>query len=163
MHHLTRYDALTGLPNEIHFTELLTAAIERSQRLGQSFVVLESNIERLSEINDSLGFAHGDQVLQEFGARLSTAAPEPAVVARLRGDEFAILLPDSTQSDALALVQHLEGLLARPFPVADIVLEVSTKIGVALFPQHGATPTTCFATWTLRCTRPRKGTQPRRF
>lgn len=140
MHHLTRYDALTGLPNEIHFTELLTAAIEISQRLGQSFVVLETNIERLSEINDSLGFSHGDQVLQEFAARLSAAAPESAVVARLRGDEFAILLPDSNQNDAIALVQHLESLLARPFPVADIALEVSAKIGVALFPQHGATP-----------------------
>lgn len=140
MHHLTRYDALTGLPNEIHFTELLTAAIEISQRLGQSFAVLETNIERLSEINDSLGFSHGDQVLQEFAARLSAAAPGPAVVARLRGDEFAILLPDSNQNDAIALVQHLEGLLARPFPIADIALEVSAKIGVALFPQHGATP-----------------------
>lgn len=140
MHHLTRYDALTGLPNELHFTELLTAAIEISQRFGQSFVVLETNIERLSEINDSLGFRHGDQVLQEFAARLSAAAPGPAVVARLRGDEFAILLPDSHQNDAIALVQHLEGLLARPFPVADIALEVSAKIGVALFPQHGATP-----------------------
>ena len=84
--------------------------------------------------------SHGDQVLQEFAARLSAAAPGPAVVARLRGDEFAILLPDSNQNDAIALVQHLEGLLARPFPIADIALEVSAKIGVALFPQHGATP-----------------------
>ena len=137
---LTRYDTLTGLPNEIHFTELLTAAIETSQQLNQPFAVLQTNIEQLSEINDALGFSHGDGMLREFSARLSSAAPACATVARLRGDEFAILLPYSDAVAAITLVQRLEEALTQPFPMADIACDVSAKTGVVLFPAHGLTP-----------------------
>ena len=140
MHRLTRYDALTGLPNETHFAEFLTAAIDVGERLKQSFAVLQTNIEELSEINDVLGFSHGDQLLREFGTRLSAAAPASAMVARLRGNEFAILLPDSDANGAVTMVQRLEEVLAQPFPIADISLDVFARIGVALFPAHGSTP-----------------------
>lgn len=140
MHRLTRFDALTGLPNEAYFTELLTAAIATGQRLHQPFAVLQANIERLSEINDALGFSHGDQMLRDFGARLGTVVPTSALVARLRGDEFAILLPNSTAGDAITMVQRLDAMLAQPFPIADVPLDVSAKIGVALYPVHGTTP-----------------------
>lgn len=140
MYRLMRYDALTGLPNEAQFTEFLTVAIDSGERLKQSFAVLQTNIEELSEINDVLGFSHGDQLLREFGARLSTAAPASAMVARLRGNEFAILLPDSNANGAVTMVQRLEDVLARPFPIADISLDVFARIGVALFPGHGLTP-----------------------
>jgi diguanylate cyclase (GGDEF)-like protein/PAS domain S-box-containing protein len=139
MQRLARYDALTGLPNEAQFTELLTAAIDAGKRLSQSSAVLQVNIERLNEINVALGFSQGDQILREFGARLSTAAPENAMVARLRGHEFAILLPNSDANAAVTTVHRLEDNLAPPFPIADISLEVSAKIGVALFPEHGST------------------------
>jgi diguanylate cyclase (GGDEF)-like protein/PAS domain S-box-containing protein len=140
MHRLTRYDALTGLPNETQFVESLTAAIDTGERLNQSFALLQINIERLREINDALGFSHGDQLLREFGSRLSAAAPEPAVVARLRGDEFAVLLPDTNAGDAIEEVRRLEEVMARPFLIADIPLDVSSNIGIALFPEHGSTP-----------------------
>ncbi len=137
---LTRYDALTNLPNEAHFTELLSAAIERGKQGPRPFAVLQTNIERLSEINDALGFSHGDDMLRQFGARLSAAVPEPAIVARLRGDEFAILLPDTDVHVAVNMVRQLEQALAAPFPIADIALDVLVKTGVVLFPQHGETP-----------------------
>lgn len=140
MYQLTRYDALTGLPNETQFTELLSTTITSSTQNGQSFAVLQANIERLSDINDALGFSHGDRMLQQFGARISAAAPAHASVARLRGDEFAILLPDSDTTAALAIVHRLNDLLAQPFPVADIALQVSARMGVSLFPAHGNTP-----------------------
>ena len=140
MYQLTRYDALTGLPNQTQFTELLSATIATSTQSGQLFAVLQANIERLSEINDALGFSHGDHLLQQFGERISTAAPVQASVARLRGDEFAILLPDSDTSAALSMVRRLNELLIQPFAVADIALHVSARIGVSLFPAHGKTP-----------------------
>jgi len=139
MHRLIRHDVLTGMPNETQFTEFLTTAIDAAKRLNQPFAVLQTNIERLSEINDALGFSHGDQILQEYGIRLRAAAPASASVSRLRGDEFAVLLPDTSASGAIAMVQRLEDVLARPFPIADIALDVSARIGVALFPQHGLT------------------------
>lgn len=136
---LTRFDALTGLPNETQFTELLTAAIETGKQQDQPFVVLQTNIERLGEINDALGFGSGDQMLREFALRLRTAAPNAAMVARLRGDEFAVLLADSDASDAITLVKHLQDQLERPFPIADIPLDVSARVGIAVFPEHGST------------------------
>ena len=140
MLHLTRYDALTGLPNEAQFTEFLTTAIETGKQLKQPFSVLQTNIEQLSEINDALGFSHGDHLLREFGARICRVVPPSAMVARLRGDEFAILLPNSDAGTAISLVERMEKELTQPFPIADIDLEVSLKSGLTLFPAHGLTP-----------------------
>ncbi len=140
MHRLTRYDSLTGLPNEAQFSEFLAAAIDTSKRFHQPFAVLQVNIDRLNEINDALGFSHGDQLLRAFSARLMVTAPTTALVARLRGDEFAVLLSDSNVHAAAVIAQQIGIVLAQPFPIADIELDVSARIGVALFPEHGATP-----------------------
>lgn len=140
MHRLTRYDALTGLPNETQFTEFLTTAIEFGHQLNQPFVMLQTNIEQLSDINDTLGFDQGDKMLREFGARLGNAAPASAMVARLRGNEFAILLPNSDASAAADVVHRLNEQLMQPFPIADISLDLTAKVGVSLFPAHGSTP-----------------------
>lgn len=139
MHTLTYFDTLTGLPNATQFGSLLESSIESHSQSQRSLALLQTNIGRLSEINDALGFAHGDQLLRAFAARMRHAAPDSATVARLRGDEFAILLPDSDAESALALVQHLEEALAQPFPVADIPLDVPVTIGIVLCPQHGTT------------------------
>lgn len=140
MHRLTRYDALTGLPNETQFTEFLAAAIETGGRLNQPFAVLQTNIEQLGDINDTLGFGQGDQLLQEFATRLGSAAPAAAKVARLRGNEFAILLPDCGKESAIAVVHHFNTQLRQPFHLADISLDVTAKAGISLFPAHGSTP-----------------------
>ncbi len=139
MRHLTHHDALTGLGNETRFTELLTAAIEDGLRTGQHFALLQTNIERLGDINDALGFSHGDQLLREFAARLRRVAPEGATVVRLRGDEFAILLPGG-RAEAAELGQCVSEALAQPFPIADLALDVAVRIGVVTFPEHGLNP-----------------------
>lgn len=137
---LTHFDALTGLPNEAHFTDLLLDAIETGRRLRQPFPLIQINIEKLSEINDALGFSKGDQVLKEFAERLKLVAPASSHLARLRGDEFAILLTNCNANEAIALVSELEHLLAKPIVISDIALDISAKIGIALFPEHGLTP-----------------------
>jgi diguanylate cyclase (GGDEF)-like protein/PAS domain S-box-containing protein len=140
MRTLTYFDTLTGLPNATQFSTLLESSIESHGQSQRSFAVLQTNIGRLSEINDALGFVHGDQLLRAFAARMRQAAPESATVVRLRGDEFAVLLPDSDAESALALAQRLEEALAQPFPIADIPLDISVTIGIVLYPQHGTTP-----------------------
>lgn len=137
---LTHFDALTGLPNETHFTDLLLDAIEAGRRLKQPFPLIQINIEKLSEINDALGFSKGDQVLKEFAERLKLAAPATNQVARLRGDEFAILFTNCNANKAIALVNELEHLFAKPIVISDIALDISAKIGIAMFPEHGITP-----------------------
>ena len=136
---LSRYDTLTGLPNEVQFTEALTAAIATSTRRKRPAAALQVNVERLNDINAALGFSQGDQILREFGTRLVDAAPEAATVARLRGDEFAVLLPDSDANAAVATLQHLQARLAEPFPIASIALEVSACSGIVVLPDHGTT------------------------
>ena len=140
LYRLTHFDALTGLPNEARFAEALGEAIEHGQQTGTPFAALQVNVDRLREVNDALGFSQGDQVLRDFGARLRAVAPERAMVARLRGDEFAILAPHSDRSEAQAFSRRVADVLATPFLVADIPLNVSSKTGVALFPEHGSTP-----------------------
>ncbi len=136
VHKLTHFDPLTGLPNATEFAERLTDCMRAAEDRGESLVVLQTNIERLHEINDALGFAHGDQVLTEFGKRLRAAAPAQAVVARLRGDEFAVLLPHADAAAGTALAEDLATAMLPPFPVADIRIDISVKMGIAVCPLH---------------------------
>ena len=140
MHHLTHHDALTGLANETQFTEMLSAAVEKGLRSGEPFAMLQANIERLGEINDALGFSHGDQLLCDFARRLDSIAPAGTTVARLRGDEFAVLLPGGDAQAAQALVQRVHEALVPPFDLADLSLDVTARIGIVLHPEHGLTP-----------------------
>jgi diguanylate cyclase (GGDEF)-like protein/PAS domain S-box-containing protein len=139
IHRMLRFDQLTGLPNMLKFEEALTLAIVHCNQEGQGLAVLQFNIERLGEINEVLGFAQGDLVLREFGARLASSIPPAAQVARVRGDEFAVLLPDAGVQESLALVVKAEREIAKAFEVAGLLLDVTAKVGVALFPQHGNT------------------------
>ncbi len=140
MYRLMHFDALTGLPNQTQFAAALDAAVALGHHAGQPFAALQTYIDRLREVNDALGFAYGDAMLQEFAERLRLAAPEQALVARLRGDEFAILIPGGDREAAESLAQQLDARLAAPFQIADIPLNVSFKTGIVLFPNHGATP-----------------------
>ena len=139
IHQLTYYDDVTGLPNEAQFTQMVTAAIDAAGSDARRFAIFQANIERLREINEVLGFAHGDRLLKLFGDCLVAVAPDGAIVSRLRGDEFSVLLPDSTAAEALDIARQLESALANPFPIADLPIEVSARIGIALFPEHGET------------------------
>ncbi|PXX41807.1 PAS domain S-box-containing protein/diguanylate cyclase (GGDEF)-like protein [Aquitalea magnusonii] len=134
MHYLTHHDALTGLANETQLVETLAAVMANGP--PTPLALLQLNIERLSEINDALGFSHGDHILREFGRRLTECAPVSALVARLRGDEFAVLLPAHDVAAAQTVAQRLEQCLAQPFLVADIRLDVSAKTGISHFPDY---------------------------
>jgi diguanylate cyclase (GGDEF)-like protein len=137
---MTHFDAITALPNETHFTERLAAAIDDAERRNRPFALLQLDIERLREINDALGFGNGNELLRQFGERLRYALPDPAVTARLRADEFAVLLPDTGTDAAIDAALRLRSELTKPFEIADIPLDVPLQIGIALFPEHGATP-----------------------
>lgn len=142
MHRFIRVDALTGLPNEVHFIEAVNRTIEEARSFGraQPFAVLQLNIARLREINEALGLANGDQLLKEFGVRLSMEVTHTGHIARLGGDEFGLLVVPGDENAATGMVHRIQSLLQRPFEIAGILLDVSVRAGVALYPAHGATP-----------------------
>lgn len=137
---MSHYDTLTGLPNETLFAESLIEAIRETERRNEPLAILEIDVNRLREINDALGFAQGDELLRLFAARLKDALGENTLVARLRGDEFAALLPRTGAGAAEEIARHVAKSLATPYRVAEIPLDVPSHIGIALFPEHGATP-----------------------
>lgn len=139
MEYLALHDNLTGLPNRTLVMDRLDHAIAASRRGGEPLALLLLDLDRFKEINDTLGHAVGDSLLTEVGQLLSEPLRESDTVARLGGDEFAILLPSVTGlAQARDIAERVAGVLARPFPVEGITVEVGVSIGVALYPEHGA-------------------------
>jgi diguanylate cyclase (GGDEF)-like protein/PAS domain S-box-containing protein len=136
-YNITHYDGLTGLPNELLFTEQLNDAIELGNQFNQTFSLIQINIEKLSEINDALGFGGGDQVLQETANRLKLAFADTSTLSRLRGDEFALLLINCSKIESIAIAEKVEALLLKPTVISNIALDISARIGIAMFPEHG--------------------------
>ena len=138
MEYLALHDNLTGLPNRTLLMDRLDHAISASRRDGKPLALLLLDLDRFKEINDTLGHAVGDSLLTEVGQLLSGPLRESDTVARLGGDEFAILLPSvSGLEHACDIAERVAGVLARPFPVEGITVEVGVSIGVALYPEHG--------------------------
>ena len=137
-----RYDALhdnlTGLPNRVLFQQRLADLLARQRPADPQIAVMLIDLDRFKEINDTLGHATGDLLLQEVASRLRNVVADRVTVSRLGGDEFALLDPaQSGAAGAVALAKELREVLHQPFAYQDLELEVSATIGVAIAPQHG--------------------------
>lgn len=132
------YDGLTGLPNHVQFEECLRHSLTEANARGQSLALLLLDLDRFREINDALGFNQGDLLLKNVSARIRDGVSEEGLVARMRGDEFAVLLPASDSERAAETAQRILAALETPFVLSDITLDVGGTIGIALFPQHGS-------------------------
>ncbi len=131
---LARNDALTGIPNRRHFEEHAREAIARARRATGVGALFYIDIDYFKAINDSLGHAIGDEVLQEFAARLSGCFRQTDFVARYAGDEFiAIAEGVGCARDAEQLAAKVIAEIRRPFLSTGVGLRVSTSVGVALF------------------------------
>jgi diguanylate cyclase (GGDEF)-like protein len=103
--------------------------------------VLLFDLDGFKEVNDRLGHAVGDRLLQGVAEQLMAAAPTGAVAARLGGDEFVVLVPDvGDDREALAMAEHLRRRLTRPIDVDGFPLSVDLSVGVSFAPTHGHTP-----------------------
>jgi diguanylate cyclase (GGDEF)-like protein/PAS domain S-box-containing protein len=134
--HRVHHDALTGLPNRLLFEDRLRLAIAGAARHDRTLAVLFVDLDGFKYVNDSLGHAAGDVVLEETAHRLGASIREGDTLARLHGDEFAILLPElQGPDDAGALAQSLAAKLDRPFLVAGRSVVVGASIGISVYPQ----------------------------
>ena len=129
--HNATHDALTGLPNRAAFSE----RVNRVAAGGRGAVAL-LDLDHFKEINDTLGHQAGDALLQQVGPRLAAALGDDAFVARLDGDEFALLLEgDDPEAEARVAATALE----TPFVVEGLQVLVEGSVGLARFPEHGQT------------------------
>jgi diguanylate cyclase (GGDEF)-like protein len=134
------HDDLTRLVNRSMFRKRLeeTIALASSDRRGLAVFYLD--LDRFKQVNDTRGHEVGDRVLVECAKRMRSAVRSIDVIARIGGDEFAIILPFLQESEpAEHLAKRLVALMAEPFVIDDESLTIGASIGVALFPQHGST------------------------
>lgn len=141
--HLAMHDSLTGLPNRAMFGHLLDMAIPTARRYDRRFAVLYLDLDRFKLINDSLGHAAGDQLLQDAARRLRDALRASDVVARLGGDEFVVLLQEVQDAEQVRTVaRKLLSAAFRPYSLSGHECRVTTSIGAAIFPDHGTDAST---------------------
>ena len=133
----TLHDQLTGLPNRVLLLDRLEQAVRASRRLNTPLALLVMDLDRFRQVNDSLGHEAGDALLRETAERVRGELRDTDTFARLGGDEFAIVLPGSDQEGAARVAQKVVAALQRPFEVEGGALEVSTSVGIALWPRHG--------------------------
>jgi len=140
--HAAIHDPLTGLPNRVLFMDRLNVALRRAGRTGRHVAVAFLDLDRFKLVNDGLGHAVGDELLQAVAARLLEALRTVDTVARFGGDEFTILWDDVTdQEEVLAIVRRLLEDLQRPFALDHGPVYATASIGVAMSAGRSASPT----------------------
>jgi diguanylate cyclase len=134
-----RTDELTGLANRRAFQERLADVLhERPADVPAALLILD--LDDFKAVNDTLGHHHGDDLLRLVAARLADGLRGEDQLARIGGDEFAIVLDGSDRSAATRVAERLGASLRRPFTVASRELEVSASIGIAVHPHDGHEP-----------------------
>ncbi len=139
--YLALHDRVTGLPNRSSLEELLGQAIQRSKvtELGCALVFVD--LDTFKEVNDTLGTATGDKLLSEVRQRVQTLLPPTATLARFTGDQFAVLVTSVVDQGAvIELAETIHAAFETPFTADAISLVLGASLGIALYPEHAATP-----------------------
>lgn len=137
LEHMAFTDPLTKLPNRMLFHDRLHQAILSGRREDRSFALLIMDLDRFKEINDTLGHHVGDLILEQVGERLRDKLRASDTVARIGGDEFAVLLGAVDRQQAAMAARMLVKALKPPFMVEEQHFEIGASIGIALYPDHG--------------------------
>jgi diguanylate cyclase (GGDEF)-like protein/PAS domain S-box-containing protein len=131
------YDQVTGLPNRLLLLNRLGPALAETVRTSRPLSLLILALDRFREITNTLGHHNGDLIVRDLAARLGDALGDADRVARLRADEFGVLLPDADATFARQVGERILGSLDRPFMVQKLPIEVSASVGIAVAPDHG--------------------------
>jgi diguanylate cyclase (GGDEF)-like protein len=142
LEHMAYHDSLTDLPNRVLLHDRLQQAILAAQRGREPLSLLVLDLDGLTANNDSLGHHAGDLALQEVAVRLQARLRDVDTVARLGGDEFALLLPRTDADGAILAARKILMDLGRPLVVEGYQAFIGASVGIACFPEHGASPDT---------------------
>ena len=136
--HQASHDPLTGLPNRLLFDKRLSLALVYAHQWGEMLAVMFLDLDRFKSINDTLGHASGDQLLQQVAHRLAKCLKPSDTIARWGGDEFTLILPQIRSAhDATEIARRIIKALKTPFECNGQEIHVTTSIGIALAPYDG--------------------------
>ncbi len=136
--HLAQHDALTGLPNRLLLQDRVDQALLQSARYSLQVALLFIDLDRFKVINDTLGHAVGDELLDAVGQRLRGCVRAMDTVARQGGDEFVIVVPEIVRTeDAAHIARAVLAAMATPFLVRDYELYVTPSVGISVYPADG--------------------------
>ncbi len=136
--HMSQYDGLTGLPNRALLCDRLKMALARTRREQGPMSVLYLDLNNFKQVNDSLGHAAGDELLQEVAHRLKRCLRGLDTVARMGGDEFVVLLENIQMPEhATNIAKKIRSAVSQPIKIRGRSLCILPSIGIALHPQHG--------------------------
>ena len=133
------HDSLTGLANRELLNDRLEQAIHNAKQEQSSFAILIMDLDRFKEVNDTLGHAVGDLLLQKVARRLELLLREVDVIVRLGGDEFSVLLTTAQEKHAEIIAKKILRDFQNVFTVNDTPLYIGISIGISVYPQHGVT------------------------
>lgn len=137
---VAHHDSLTGLPNRLLFNDRLEQAISLAKRDSRQFALLYLDLDRFKPVNDSLGHAAGDQLLQAVASRIRHQVRESDTLARVGGDEFTVILSDvSKPEEAEIVARKIIAALAASFQLGSQMqsVEIGISIGIAIYPADG--------------------------
>jgi diguanylate cyclase (GGDEF)-like protein/PAS domain S-box-containing protein len=136
--HQALHDPLTDLPNRKLFMDFLALELAQARRNRKNLAVLFLDLDHFKQINDTLGHAAGDLLLQAVANRLKECVRESDTVARIGGDEFNVLMPDLHQTDDVGtVVGKIMGVFEAPFRLDNVEISATTSVGVSMFPADG--------------------------
>ncbi|WP_407159680.1 putative bifunctional diguanylate cyclase/phosphodiesterase [Bradyrhizobium sp. STM 3557] len=139
LEHMALTDPLTGLPNGRRFIAHLEAELAKARKSASRLAVLMLDLNRFKEINDLRGHQAGDQALKLIASRLERCLGTGELAARVGGDGFAAVKRVTTRTELLAFLERLAETLSEPLQIGDFTADVGASIGVAVFPEDGAT------------------------
>lgn len=137
LEYLANFDALTGLPNRRLFFDRLTCLLSHCKRYNEQFSVLFLDLDRFKAVNDTMGHDAGDELLREVSIRLRECLRHADTVARMGGDEFAVLLSRIVEPPDTGIVSDkIIASLASPFIIQGKECSIGVSIGIGVFPDH---------------------------
>ncbi|MFK0687207.1 putative bifunctional diguanylate cyclase/phosphodiesterase [Mesorhizobium sp. IMUNJ 23033] len=137
----TNFDKLTGLLTRPAMVGKIADAASATIRSGEPVFLIDIDIDRFKQINDAIGYSHGDELIRAFSQRLKTSMPEGAVIGRIGAGEFAVLLPDRELKGSVErIIEKLIDEMMEPYQLDTHLQSVSLSVGIVAMPKDGVDP-----------------------
>jgi diguanylate cyclase (GGDEF)-like protein/PAS domain S-box-containing protein len=134
---LAFHDALTNVANRRLFTESVEESLKESRFYGQTGSIMYLDLDKFKQINDTMGHDVGDELLKEFTERIKGCLRQNDTLARMGGDEFTILLPETDKVNAKIIANRILQAVQVPYHIKGRTISISSSIGISVYPEHG--------------------------